>query len=131
MSTVMGSSGRSHLRGRHLLALALLGATTSCATTTTWQRISAEQGHDVPRFRHQVEFHVPFYQAVSICKVKLPDLTGDPELQGSTLAWNIPFTIRPKADAEIKAFNRDHIIDTGSHLPGPHPSLDLAGGVYE
>ena len=132
VSTVTSSSVRSSRRGRHLLPLALLGTTTSCPTTTTRQRLPAEQGRDVPYFRHQVvEFHLPFYQAISICKVKLPDLTGDPEVQSSALAWNIPFTIRPKADAEITAFNRDHIIDTGSHLPGPHPSPDLAGGVYE
>ncbi len=74
---------------------------------------------------------MPFYRAVGICKTTKPDLTGDAELQGSALSWNVPFTIRPKADAEIKAYNRDAILDTGSHLPGPHPSLTLTGGVYE
>lgn len=71
------------------------------------------------------------YQAVGICKTHLPDLTGDPELQGDALAWNIPFSVRPKADKEIKDYNRDHILDTGTHLSGPHPSLVLVGGVYE
>ena len=74
---------------------------------------------------------MPFYRAVAICKTKLPDLTGDTALQSAALASNVPFTIRPNADAAIKAFNRDRIVDTGSHLPGPHPSLDLVGGIHE
>ena len=114
------------------LLLTALGLTASCATTTTSQRIFAERGHDVPCLRRQVvDARVPFYQAITICQVSKPDLTGDPELQSSALASNVPFTIRPKADAEIKAYNRDQILDTGSHLSGAHPSLNVEGGVHE
>ncbi len=132
MSSSTGSSGGPGPGGGRLLALAFLTVTTSCAKTTTWQRLSAEQGRDIPCFRHQVvDFGVPFYRAVATCKTKLPDLTGDTELQSAALASNAPFTIRPNADAAIKAFNRDQNFDTGSHLPGPHPSLDLVGGIHE
>lgn len=131
MFSSTGSSGRPG-PGCGLLALAFLTVTTSCAETTTWQRLSADQGRDIPCFRHQVvESGVPFYRAVAICKTKLPDLTGDTELQSAALASNVPFTIRPNADAAIKAFNRDQNVDTGSHLAGPHPSLDLVGGIHE
>ena len=71
------------------------------------------------------------FRAVGICKTPLPDLTGDPELQGEALAWNIHFTIRPKADKEIKDYNQHLFIETGSHLPGPQPQLVIVGGIYE
>ena len=123
---------RTGPRGRCLLVLALLGATASCAATTTRQRIMAERGRDVPCLRAQaVDGKVPFYQAVAVCHTPKPDLTGDAELQSKALSLNVPFTIRPKADAAIKAYTDGENIDTGSHLPGPHPSLDLAGSIHE
>ncbi len=132
MSKRLGVTNRPGPRGRCILALALVGATTSCAGTTTWQRLSAERGRDVPCLRYQVvDSKVPFYRAITICKTAKPDLTGDPQLQNDALTYNIPFTIRPRADADIKAFNHDQILDTGSHLPGPHPGLNLVGGIYE
>ena len=130
MLNKMGS--RAGLRCRSLLLMAVLGATASCAATTTRQRIMAGRGRDVPCLRAQaVDAHVPFYQAVIVCRTPKPDLTGDAELQGKALAFNVPFTIRPKADADIKTRTDGQNIDTGSHLPGPHPSLDLEGGIHE
>ena len=118
--------------GRCLLVLTLLVITASCAAATTRQRIMAERGRDVPCLRTQaVDGHVPFYQAVTVCGTPKPDLTGDAEVQGKALASNIPFTIRPKADAAIKALTDQENLDIGSHVPGAHPSLDLAGGIHE
>ncbi|MCQ8240786.1 hypothetical protein [Rhizosaccharibacter radicis] len=63
------------------------------------------------------DFHVAYYRAVDVCGTKLPDLTGDPELQAFSRAWEIPYQYNPRLDAAIKNHNWAQQVPTGSHIP--------------
>ena len=81
------------------------GFTVLCSNTTTSQMMLTERVADVACLRRQtINYGVPFNVAMVFCKSKLPDLTGDLQLQEHAYAWKIPFQILPKADAEIKAY---------------------------
>ena len=75
------------------------------------------------------DFHTPLYQAVDICGTRLPDLTGDAELQRYASAYNISYQYNPRLDAEIKRKNWSQFILTGTLIPNDYSlsSAEISG----
>lgn len=79
--------------------------------------------------RQVKDFHVPFYQAVEICGIRLPDLTGDAELQRYASAYNISYQYNPRLDAEIKRKSWSQSILIGTLIPNDYSlsSAEISG----
>ena len=93
------------------LTFSLLGA---CSTGTP--HVNPLASRDVPCLHHQVyDLSSSFKNAVGVCGTPKPDLTGSGGLQQVALNEEIPFTIRPQADAYLKQAQAEKV--TGSLIP--------------
>lgn len=122
---------------RHASAGILLAALVSvagCATAPPKEyAFKGRQyaiGKDVACLEQETsDLHVVYYRAVGICGVQVPDLTGDGKLQREAWAWQLPFTIRPGADAAIKA--KFPYTATGTVIANVAPDRTFIGGPYD
>lgn len=80
-------------------------------------------GADVACLERQVtDMHLAYYRALTVCHSPAkPDLTGDEKLQQYALYYRLPFTIRPKADAALKAEHPFAV--TGTRIAGADPGF--------
>ena len=98
------------------LAIACLMVPLLGACSAEAHRVDRLASRDVPCLHHQVyDLSASFKDAVAICGVPKPDLTGSGGLQQAALDAKIPFTIRLHADAYLKQRQAEPV--TGHLIP--------------